>query len=177
MRHLRDLWQSLDCTKINLLVRFAGLTTTTQHLHCDDEKFGLVVILVLKCNKRYPFTYVVESHELSYNGRICAGYNVVHSDKTTIQAPENHIICFATNLIHAGGPMSTGLGSDINVNTNNQLSDVQWKLISCIWVAIRGPIEKSGYTLAWLWAQLKETYMAEMIFTNFKENHPNFQPQ
>jgi hypothetical protein len=45
---------SLNCNKINLLVRFAGLHTE-QHLHWDSIDFGLSVISVLECHETYSF--------------------------------------------------------------------------------------------------------------------------
>jgi hypothetical protein len=55
---------TLECNKINLLARFAGLDNT-QFLHRDDEKFGLAVIYIFETDG-YSFKYVKGSHELSY---------------------------------------------------------------------------------------------------------------
>lgn len=163
--------KSLDCTKINLLVRFPRLMTT-QHLHRDDEKFGLAAILVLKCKKNgYPFTYVVGSHELSHNGGIHAKLNIVRSDLTTIQVPQNSIICFSTNLVHAGGPASTDPELDINDDQPSDVSvEVDFSHLGCH----KGSNKKSGYTITWPYVLVEEDIQGRDDVYKFQGDSPKF---
>jgi hypothetical protein len=105
LKHKPDLESSLNCDKINILVRYAGLDTE-QHLHRDSLDFGLSVVLVLECHETYSFRYVRGSHELSYDDDI-KDFNISAADLETIKVQKGNCICFASNLVHGGGHLAS----------------------------------------------------------------------
>lgn len=141
---------TLECTKINLLARFAGLNNT-QFLHRDDEKFGLVVIYIFETDG-YSFKYVKGSHELSYiyDNVEEARINVMKSDERTIIVPRDHFICFATNLVHAGGPASKSKKVDSKEDpSSHKLSDLSFHFDFSHSGLSKGAYRGNGVQLAW----------------------------
>ena len=92
----------------------AGLNRQ-QHYHRDSvDKFGVSAILVLECNETNSFSYYKGSHESTYNGGI-DHLNLSEDNLTTIiQVKKDHIIFFAGNLVHGGGPSQQTVGSECN---------------------------------------------------------------
>jgi hypothetical protein len=106
LKHKPNLESSLNCDKINILVRYAGLDTE-QHLHRDSLDFGLSVVLVLECHETYSFRYVRGSHELSYDDDI-KDFNISAADLETIKVQKGNCICFAYRIsFMAGGHLAS----------------------------------------------------------------------
>lgn len=140
---------SLQCNKINLLARFAGLTTT-QHLHRDCDVFGLSVIYVVECNDSYEFVYAEGSHELSYepDEEKFEDTNIAKADVKTIQVEKGHFICFASNLVHGGGRSSASLGPNEKL-TDSELSDLSLQFDFSHDGLSKGATRSNGDTLIW----------------------------
>lgn len=148
---------SLRCNKINLLARFAGLETT-QHLHQDCAVFSLAVIYVVECNNNgYSFTYFEGSHELSYkfDNIEKANINITKEDMKTIHVKKGHFICFASNLVHAGGPASLPLGPNEGLK-QLKLSDMSLHFDFSHDGLSKGAIRSNGDTLTWPYEPNKE---------------------
>lgn len=147
--HLKRPCSSLQCNKINLLARFAGLTTT-QHLHRDCDVFGLSVIYVVECNDSYEFVYAEGSHELSYEPDVekFQDTNIAKADVKRIQVKKGHFICFSGNLVHAGGRSSASLGPNKTL-TDSELSDLSLQFDFSHDGLSKGATRSNGETLVW----------------------------